>query len=72
MPVRIEGPPPPAESLVTADGSEAGEMRSSRGGLGLALLRIEPVRAGKTLVSGDATLVPIKPGWMQLENEASP
>ena len=42
MPVAIEGPTPLPGTLVTADGREVGEMRSSRDGLGLALLRIEP------------------------------
>src|SRR6266513_2268895 len=48
MPVTIDGPTPVPGTAVTADGREVGEMRSSRGGLGLALLRIEPVRDGKT------------------------
>src|SRR5271168_633527 len=61
MPVRIEGPPPTSGAVVTADGRDAGEMRSSRDGVGLALLRIEPVREGKTLVAGEATLVPVVP-----------
>src|SRR6516165_3052678 len=39
MPVRIEGPSPSPGAVVTADGREVGEMRSSRDGLGLALLR---------------------------------
>jgi folate-binding protein YgfZ len=72
MPVRIEGPPPPSGAVVTADGREVGEMRSSREGLGLALLRIEPVRDGKRLAAGDATLVSLRPAWMRLENEVSP
>ena len=72
MPVAIEGPTPPPGTLVTADGREVGEMRSSRDGLGLALLRIEPVRDGKTLAAGDATLVPLTPAWMHLENDISP
>ncbi len=57
---------------MTADGREIGEMRSSRDGLGLALLRIEPMREGKTLAADDATLVPLRPAWMRLENEVSP
>jgi folate-binding protein YgfZ len=69
MPVRIEGPAPPPGAAVTADGREIGEMRSSRGGLGLALLRIEPVREGKILAAGQSTLVPVRPAWMRLENE---
>jgi hypothetical protein len=47
-------------------------MRSSRDGLGLALLRIEPVREGKRLAAGEATLVPVRPAWMRLEDEVSP
>lgn len=71
MPVRIDGPPPPPETIITADGREVGEMRSSQGGLGLALLRIEPVREGKALAAGDAILVPVTPAWMRLENDVS-
>ena len=71
MPVEIEGPTPPPGTIVTMDGREVGEMRSSRDGLGLALLRIEPVREGKTLAAGDATLVPLRPSWMRLENDIS-
>ena len=35
FPVRIDGPTPDAGALVTLDGKEAGEMRSSRDGIGL-------------------------------------
>jgi len=72
MPVEIEGPTPPPGTIVTADGREVGEMRSSRDGLGLALLRIEPVREGKMLAAGDATLVLLRPSWMRPENDISP
>jgi folate-binding protein YgfZ len=72
MPVRIEGPTPPSGAVVTVDGREIGEMRSSRDGLGLALLRIDPVREGKTLAAGEATVVPVRPAWMRLEDEVSP
>jgi folate-binding protein YgfZ len=72
MPVRIDGPTPPPGAVVTADGREIGEMRSSRDGLGLALLRIEPVHEGKTLAAGEASLVPVRPAWMRLDDEISP
>jgi hypothetical protein len=72
MPVRIEGPPPYPGAIVTADGREVGEMRSSRDGLGLALLRLEPVREGKTLATDEATLVPVRPAWIRLDDEISP
>jgi folate-binding protein YgfZ len=70
MPVQIHGPAPGQGTLVTADGREAGEMRSSREGLGLALLRIEAVLEGKRLTAGDATLVPLTPSWMRLSHGA--
>jgi folate-binding protein YgfZ len=72
MPVTIHGSTPVAGTVVTADGREVGEMRSSRDGLGLALLRIESVREGKTLAAGEANLVPLRPAWMQLEEDISP
>jgi len=72
MPVEIDGPVPAPGTIVTADGREVGEMRSSRDGLGLALLRIEPVAQGKHLKAGDTTIVAAKPGWMRLDNDARP
>jgi hypothetical protein len=72
MPVTIDGPTPAPGTVVTADGREIGDMRSSRDGVGLALLRTEPVREGKTLAAGEATLVPVRPAWMRLEDEVSP
>jgi folate-binding protein YgfZ len=71
MPVEIRGPAPAPGTIVTADGREVGEMRSSHEGLGLALLRIEPVLDGKTLEAGEALLVPLRPAWMRLEARAS-
>ena len=72
MPVRIEGPTPIPGTAVTADGREVGEMRSSRDGLGLALLRIEKLREGERLAAGEATLVPLRSAWARCENELSP
>jgi tRNA-modifying protein YgfZ len=66
FPVRIDGPAPEPGSIITADGHEAGEMRSSRDGIGLALLRLETVAASATLSAGDAVLNPIPSQWMQL------
>jgi folate-binding protein YgfZ len=71
MPVRIEGPAPVPGTVVTADGREAGEMRSSRDGLGLALLRTEAMFEGKGLMAGDARLIPVRPGWMRLEGDSA-
>ena len=70
MPVEIDGPAPTPGTIVTADGRDVGEMRSSRDGLGLALLRIEPVVEGKRLKAGNATLLATKPGWMRLVDDS--
>jgi tRNA-modifying protein YgfZ len=69
MPVEIDGPALAPGTIVTADGREVGEMRSSRDGLGLALLRIEAVVEGKYLKAGNITLVASKPSWMRLDDD---
>ena len=72
MPVEINGVAPAPGTIVTADGREIGEMRSSRDGLGLALLRIEPVVEGKDLMAGDTTLIASKPSWMRFAGKPRP
>lgn len=72
MPVEIIGLAPAPGTIVTADGREVGEMRSSRDGLGLALLRIDPAIEGRRLAAATATLVAMKPGWMRLDTSNSP
>ena len=67
FPVRIDGPPPAAGTIVSADGSEAGEMRSSRDGMGLALLRLDAVGGSRPLSADAATLRAVRPGWMRVE-----
>jgi folate-binding protein YgfZ len=69
FPVRIDGPVPPPGAMVLADGKDAGEMRSARDGLGMALLRLEAVEGGRSLSAEGATLAPIRPGWMRLDQE---
>jgi folate-binding protein YgfZ len=66
FPVRIDGPTPEPGTLITLDGHEAGEMRSSRDGMGIALLRLEAVAASRTLSIGDSVIAPTAPGWMRL------
>jgi hypothetical protein len=43
------------------DGHEAGEMRSSRDGIGLALLRLDAIESGRPVLAGEAELRPLKP-----------
>ncbi len=65
--VDVDGPMPEPGTQVTADGRAAGEMRSGRGDVGLALLRVEllakAAEAGIPLTCGDARLTPVKPSW---------
>ncbi|MGO8918583.1 MAG: YgfZ/GcvT domain-containing protein [Stellaceae bacterium] len=66
LPVAVEGPLPAPGTPVMLGDQEAGEMRSGRDGLGLALLRLEALgeaSADKPLTAGTARLVPKKPRW---------
>ncbi|CAA7616740.1 putative aminomethyltransferase [Candidatus Terasakiella magnetica] len=65
MPVEVSGPVPAMGAEIRFGEAEAGEMRSSCGKLGLALIRLEQFRAsnGRGLTSGAATLDVLKPKW---------
>ena len=63
VPVAVDGPLPPRGTPVLAGDSEVGEMRSGRGGLGMALLRLEALD-GRKLRCGDAALAARAPAWM--------
>jgi len=65
VPVVVLGDAPPRGTPVTLDGREVGEMRSARGGRGLAMLRLEALR-GAGLECGGARLTPEPPPWMPL------
>jgi folate-binding protein YgfZ len=67
MPVAVEGTLPPPDTPVMLGAEEAGEMRSGRDGVALALLRLDAVEkaaAGATLTAGEARLTVLKPEWM--------
>jgi folate-binding protein YgfZ len=72
MPIVIDGPIPAPGTIVFADGRDVGEMRSSRDGRGLALLRIDAVLGNKRLMAGDAVIAPIKPAWMHFDGDGGP
>jgi folate-binding protein YgfZ len=65
VPVEVEGPLPAPGTAVMAEGAEMGEMRSGRGALGIAQLRLEALD-GRLLRCGEAVLRPRIPGWMAL------
>jgi folate-binding protein YgfZ len=52
---------PPPGTPVTQDGKEAGELRTSQGRAGLALLRIEAVETGAALTADGVTLGTVGP-----------
>lgn len=65
--VRIDGPAPEPGTPVLMDGRDAGEMRSSDGTRGLAVLRLDALeRGGGTsvdLIAGEALLTPRPAPW---------
>lgn len=69
FPVRLDGAAPPPGTMVTADGRDAGELRSSRDGLGLAVLRLDAIAAKQALSAEGASLTPLHPDWMRLQKD---
>jgi tRNA-modifying protein YgfZ len=67
FPVKIEGPAPENGAEVFLGDTPVGEMRSSRNGYGLALLRIEAAKGGEALQCGKTSLMPYIPDWMVVE-----
>jgi folate-binding protein YgfZ len=64
-PVTIDGAAPDFGAILIDDaGKEVGEMRSSNGTRGLALLRIESINGQATLTSGATRLTVHKPDWL--------
>jgi len=66
MPVTIEGEAPAPGTAITADGAEAGEIRSVSGSYGLALVKLDAWRSGGALQAGGAKITPQRPAWMEL------
>lgn len=70
FPVRIEGPAPEPGAILTQHDKEAGEMRSSRDGVGIALLRLEALKENQPLAAAAAVITPLRPDWIELEADA--
>lgn len=68
FPVRIDGAALTPGALLTLDGKEAGEMRSARDSIGLALLRLEAVAENRALSAGTTTVTPLPAEWMRLDD----
>ena len=68
LPVSIDGPTPPAGSPITVDGKDAGEMKSSTGAHGLALIRLGVWQSaqGGVLMCDETQIKPTPAPWMVL------
>lgn len=73
LPVAIEGPAPEPGTVLRLDGRDAGEMRSSDGDRGLALLRLAQVAramdGGPAIQAGETRLEPRIPAWSSVTLE---
>ena len=67
IPVQVQGQLPEPGTIVKLGEQEAGEIRSGRGDLALALLRLEAMdeaaKSGTPLLAGATQLTPVKPAW---------
>jgi folate-binding protein YgfZ len=67
LPVTFKGPAPASGTIVRLGEREAGEMRTTIDGHGLALLRLEQVakakEQGAPLLAGETEIVPVAPDW---------
>lgn len=66
LPVEIEGVPPAPGTVIYNGLSEAGEMRSHAGQIGLAILRLDSLAPDAILRAADARLLPRPPDWLKL------
>lgn len=71
IPVSIDGEAPAPGTSLSVDGKEAGEMKTSGDGYGLALVRLAQWRASTdgTLSAGNTTLRPEPAPWMVLPQD---
>jgi folate-binding protein YgfZ len=63
IPVELSGPLPQPGTIITSNDTDAGEIRSGRDSLALALIRLEALETGHPLKAGDTMVTPRKPAW---------
>jgi len=63
VPVAIDGPAPAPGTPLKVGDRDVGEMRSSKEGIGLALVKLDAIESGEALDADGATLTPKKPEW---------
>lgn len=63
FPVVLDGPVAAGTAVTDDNGRDVGELRSSEGAAGLALLRLDAVRSGAPLQAGGVALKASVPAW---------
>jgi len=69
LPVSIDGTTPQPGTPLMAGDKEAGEMKTSQGGQGLALVRLDQLADGVMLTCEGATLTPFVPDWVVFQKD---
>lgn len=69
LPVAIDGPAPDSGTPFETDGREAGQMRTSIEGVGLALIRLDKLSDGASFTVGETTLTPNIPDWVVFQDK---
>ncbi|MDH5771707.1 MAG: folate-binding protein [Rhodospirillaceae bacterium] len=69
VPVLIDGPAPEPGTPIICDEREVGEMKSSEGDMGLALIRVESLNDEKPLIANGANLKPAVPEWVVIREQ---
>ncbi len=66
LPVHFSGPGQPAGTPILAETEEVGVLRSSQDGIGLALLRLDDVKAHRPMTLAGQALTVAIPDWVKL------
>ena len=69
LPVTINGTAPEVGAALQGPDREAGEMRTSQGNVGLALVRLDQLADGVSFTAGDTTLTPTVPDWVVFQDK---
>ena len=69
LPVTIDGPAVEPGTAFELDGKAAGEMKTSVGNQGLALVRLEQLSDGVSFTAGDTTITPSVPDWVVFQEK---
>ncbi len=63
MRVDLDGPAPAPDTPILRAGKASGFIRSGLDGKAMALIRLEALASGRTLMAADKQVVPVKPDW---------